>query len=132
MPLLLPGIEPSALALWFDEEPVGVRVEAAQAGGLAEALPAILAALGVRLPNDPQPIVEVAPQPVEELVLELKDLTVETSDGKRRARAVARLVYEPADPQSRNVESERFFLTAPLGPKQPFGPRRPPPTETRA
>lgn len=27
IPLLLPGIEPSALALWFDEEPVGVKVE---------------------------------------------------------------------------------------------------------
>src|SRR5262245_177231 len=27
IPLLLPGVEPSALALWFDEEPVGVKVE---------------------------------------------------------------------------------------------------------
>jgi hypothetical protein len=25
IPLLLPGVEPSALALWFDEEPVGVK-----------------------------------------------------------------------------------------------------------
>jgi tetratricopeptide (TPR) repeat protein len=115
VPLLLPGIEPSALALWFDEEPVGVRVEVTKAGGLAEALPAILAAMGERLPDDQQRISDVAPPPVEELILELKDLTVQTSDGKRRARAVARLVYEPADPQARNVESERFVLTAPLG-----------------
>jgi hypothetical protein len=27
IPLLLPGIEPSAPALWFDEEPVGVKIE---------------------------------------------------------------------------------------------------------
>ena len=114
VPLLLPGIEPSALALWFDEEPVGVRIEV-KAGGIAEALPALLAALGERLTDDHQRIVEVASQPVGELVLELKDLKIETSDGKRRARAVARLVYEPADPLARNVESERFFLTAPLG-----------------
>lgn len=33
VPLLLPGIEPAALALWFDEEPVGVRVEVTKAGG---------------------------------------------------------------------------------------------------
>ena len=114
VPLLLSGIEPSALALWFDEEPVGVRVEV-KAGGLSEALPALLAALGERLPDDLQRITDVAPQPVEELILELKDLKIETSDGKRRARAVAQLVYEPADPQARNVESERFLLTAPLG-----------------
>ena len=31
IPLLLPGIEPSALPLWFDEEPVGIRVELAAA-----------------------------------------------------------------------------------------------------
>ena len=115
VPLLLPGIEPSALALWFDEEPVGVRVEVTKTGGLAEALPAILAALGECLPDDRQRTSDVAPQPVEELILELRDLTIETSDGKRRARAVARLVYEPADPQARNVESERFVLTAPIG-----------------
>ena len=115
VPLLLPGIEPSALALWFDEEPVGVRVEVTKAGGLSEALPAILAALGERLPDDPQRTADVAPPPVEELILELRDLAIDTSDGKRRARAVARLVYEPADPQARHVESERFFLTAPLG-----------------
>jgi tetratricopeptide (TPR) repeat protein len=115
VPLLLPGIEPSALALWFDEEPVGVRVEVTKAGGLVEALPAILAALGERLPDDLQLIADVAPPPVEELVLEMKDLRVETSDGKRRARAVAQLVYQPSDKTARQVESRRYAFIAPLG-----------------
>jgi hypothetical protein len=58
IPLLLPGIEPSALPLWFDEEPAGVRVEL-KTGGLSEALPQILAALGERLPTDHQPTLAV-------------------------------------------------------------------------
>lgn len=115
VPLMLPGIEPSALKLWFDEEPVGVRVEVTGAGGLAEALPAILSALGERLPEDPQRIVEVAPQPVEELVLELKDLKMETSDGKRRGRAFAQLIYEPSNKTARQVGSRRYAFAAPLG-----------------
>ncbi|HEV3468406.1 MAG TPA: TIR domain-containing protein [Pyrinomonadaceae bacterium] len=115
VPLLLPGIEPTALENWFDEEPVGVRVEVTKAGGLAEALPAILAALGERLPEDLQRVAEVVPLPVEELTLELKDLRVETSEGKRRARAVAQLVYQPSDIATRQVESRRYAFTAPLG-----------------
>lgn len=115
IPLLLPGVEPSALALWFDEEPVAVCVEVTKTGGLAEALPAILAALGERLPADLQRITDIAPQPVEELILELKDLRVETSDGVSRAQAVAQLIYEPAEKTIRQVESRRYGFTAPLG-----------------
>ena len=114
IPLLLPGIEPSALENWFDEEPVGIRIEV-KAGGLSEALPQILAALGESLPVDRQPVKTVAPQPVEELVLRLDDLRIETKEGKRRAQAVAQLVYEPADNSARNVESKRFIFIAPLG-----------------
>ena len=43
IPLLLPSVEPSALALWFDEEPVGVRVEL-KTGGLSEAAMVIVSA----------------------------------------------------------------------------------------
>jgi tetratricopeptide (TPR) repeat protein len=113
IPLLL-GLGPRALELWFDEEPVGVPVEV-KVGGLSEAMPALLAALGERLPDDSQRIVDVAPQPVEELVLELKDLRLETADGVRRARAVAQLIYDPADKMARRVESRRYAFTAPLG-----------------
>ncbi len=114
IPLLLPGIEPSALALWFDEEPVGIRVEL-KTGSVSEALPLILAALGECLPEDHQPSQEVEAQPVAELVLKLSDAKIETVDGKTRAKAPATLIYEPAD-KSRNIESQRYYFTAPLGP----------------
>jgi tetratricopeptide (TPR) repeat protein len=115
IPLLLPGIEPSALPLWFDEEPVGVPVQI-EAGGLSEALPAILVALGESLPNDLQPVKKVAARPVEELTLRLNDLEIETKDGKRRAKAVAQLTYEPDERSARKkLESIRYSFTAPLG-----------------
>lgn len=51
IPVLLPGIEPAALGLWFGDEPqaepLAVLVEL-ETGAMDEALPAILAALGVR------------------------------------------------------------------------------------
>ena len=115
IPLLMPGIEPDALPLWFSEEPVGVPVEI-KTGGLSEAMPAILAALGERLSTDREPPQAVAPQVVEELILELSDPKVIAFDGKRRATATAKLVYEPADKSIREVESKkRFIFTAPLG-----------------
>jgi hypothetical protein len=103
IPLLLPGIEPSALPLWFDEEPVGVRVEL-KTGGVSEALPQILAALGERLPTDHQPLQSITSEPVEELLLKLSDPKIQEIDNKRRAVATATLVYEPADQSARAVE----------------------------
>jgi tetratricopeptide (TPR) repeat protein len=115
IPLLLPGIEPSALPLWFDEEPVGVPVKI-ESGGLSAAMPAILAALGEQLPDDAQLIIEPTQQPVEELILKLTDMKIHEKGGKRRARATATLIYEPADTSARAVESKRrFIFTAPLG-----------------
>ena len=113
VPLLLPGIEPAALALWFDEEPVGVKIKL-ETGSLSEALPGILAALGERLPADSQPIKETNQQPVEELILKLTDMKIHEEGGKR-VRATATLIYEPADKRARSVESKRFTFTAPLG-----------------
>lgn len=115
IPLLLPGVQPSALPLWFDEEPVGLKVEL-KTYGVNEAMPQILAALGESLPDDPQPAPKAVSQPLEELVLELIDPRIETIDSKRRAMATATLIYKPADPRSRSVESERFAFTAPFGP----------------
>jgi hypothetical protein len=115
IPLLLPGITPGALGTWFDEEPVGVPIEIG-AGGLSASLPAVLAALGERLPTDHQRFEEPDAKPVEELVLTLIDPTIETSEGKRRARAMATLTYEPARPGARSTVSRRFPFTAPLGP----------------
>ncbi len=85
IPLLLPGIEPSALENWFDEEPLGVRIEL-KVGGVSEALPQVLAALGERLPDDYQPMEDVESRPVEDLVLELKDPEIKEEAGVRRRR----------------------------------------------
>src|SRR5262245_23948027 len=115
IPLLLPGVEPAALEHWFKKEPVAVPVRLTVAR-LSEALPRILAALGARLPDDSQPVQEVAIQPVEDLLLELRDPHIQTTAGKRRVAATATLVYDPADPAARGVESRRFTFTAPLGP----------------
>ena len=116
VPLLMPGIEPSALALWFDEEPVGVRVED-KPGGLSEALPHILAALGERLPEDRQPIREPAALMVAELKLRLKDARFEeVGHGKRRVSALAQLTYDPAETSRPPSDSREFKFTAPLGP----------------
>ena len=54
IPILLPGIEPSALGLWFDKEPVGIKVTVGP-GGIEQALPSLFAALGEQLPDDLQP-----------------------------------------------------------------------------
>ena len=88
IPLLLPGVEPSALKLWFDEEPVGVSIHL-KPGGLDEALPHILAALGECLPNDPAPLETVEAKRLEELILELTDPKIQTDEGTRRATATA-------------------------------------------
>ena len=102
--LLLEGIEPEALELWFDEEPLAVPIEL-KVGGLSEAMQAILAALGERLPEDYQPLQEIESPPVEELVLELVDPKFSTRGGKRRVTATATLVYEPADESNRRIKT---------------------------
>ncbi|NIM16484.1 MAG: tetratricopeptide repeat protein [Candidatus Aminicenantes bacterium] len=115
IPLMLEGIEPTALNLYFDKEPVGIKVQIG-AGGIAEAMPQILAALGERKPDDIQPMLRPEPEPLEELVLELTDPCIVEKDGKRRAQAEARLIYFPGEKGKREVESkERFLFTAPLG-----------------
>ncbi len=111
IPLLLPGITPAALENWFPEEPVAVPVEVGP-GGLSAAVPALLAALGKRLPTDFQPLLEPDTKPVEELVLTLVDPHIEVGEGKRRAQATATVVYQPAHSGVRNVVSRRFVLTA--------------------
>jgi hypothetical protein len=115
IPLLLPGITPRALGNWFDEEPVAVPIQLTP-GGISEALPAILAALGERLPTDHQAFEQTDAKPPEELVLNLTDAKIEMHEGKRRVTATATLAYEPANPAARRVESRRFTFTAPLGP----------------
>lgn len=114
VPVLLAGIEPSALSLWF-EEPSAVRVEA-RTGDVAEVLPGLLMALGERLPDETQMAREVVARPVAELMLTLTDPRVVNSDGKRRVAATARLCYLASDSTARSVESRRFSFNSPFGP----------------
>jgi tetratricopeptide (TPR) repeat protein len=114
IPLLLPGIQPSALESWFDEEPVALSVQL-RPGDLSEMLPEILAALGERLPDDHQGQRVITPQPIEDLLLKLSDIKIAVEGGARRVVATATLAYEPADRSVRKVESKRFMFTAPFG-----------------
>ena len=114
IPLLAGGIEPGALGLWFDEEPVGLKISAGP-GGVADAMPDLLAALDERQPTDPQARRQSPETPIADLVLKLADPSIREAEGTRRAVAVATLTYHPAD-GSRGVESLRYQFTAPLGP----------------
>ncbi|HEX6095392.1 MAG TPA: tetratricopeptide repeat protein [Thermoanaerobaculia bacterium] len=115
IPLLLEGTSLGGLEAFFDDEPIYIPVRSG-AGGIDAALHAILTALGERA----TPGIVAAPEPqaeaVEELVLELMDLTLHEQDGQRHASARARLVYEPATPGQRAVTSNRWRFIAPIGP----------------
>jgi tetratricopeptide (TPR) repeat protein len=116
IPLLLEGVEPAALQLYFKEVPLGLKVEVGP-GGISEAMPRILAGLGKRLPEDAQPMLRPMAEPIEELLLELTDPCMVEKDGLRRAQATARLTYFPSEEGKREVSSEgRFVFTSPLGP----------------
>ncbi|HRH96217.1 MAG TPA: TIR domain-containing protein, partial [Prosthecobacter sp.] len=116
IPLMLDGAKLGAFKKHFGQEPLHIPVTS-DAGGIEAAMNAILVALGKRkdaeVPSTPQPKAE----PLEELVLELTDLKFKEEDGKRRATARARLVYQPATPGQREVTSKQSWrLVAPLGP----------------
>ena len=116
VPLSLNGTRPGVLEQLFGGEVLYIPVSSG-AGGIEAAMSAILVALRQRLPAD----VPSGPQPkaqtLEELVLELTDLKFHEQDGKRRASARGRLVYEPATPGQPHVHSAQTWrLIAPLGP----------------
>lgn len=113
IPVLLPGIEPTALPLWFAEEPVGLKLSIGP-GGLSAALPELLAALGLRQPTEKVAALQAKLAPMADLILKLSDPSIDSSDGKRRAGATASLVYSPPD-GGPEVESRRFRFIAPIG-----------------
>jgi tetratricopeptide (TPR) repeat protein len=116
IPLSLNGTRLGVLEEFFGEEPVYIPVSSG-AGGVDAALHAILVALDKRLPADVPPTPQPKAEPLEELVLELTDLEFREEDGKRRASARARLVYEPATPGQPHVHSaQRWRFVAPIGP----------------
>ena len=98
IPILLPGIEQTAPGLWFDKEPLAIKITVGP-GGIEQALPSLFAVLGEQLPDDLQPA-EVSGPPVADLILELPrtSRSRRCSLVSRRAVAKARLVFDP--PQS--------------------------------
>jgi hypothetical protein len=115
IPILLPGIETSALGHWFDKEPVGIKVTVGP-GGIEQALPALFAALGEQLPDDFQPPKVRDAMPVADLILELADLEVrEPQPGVHRAAAKAVLLFDPPEAGAPQVRSRPFRFVAPLG-----------------
>ncbi len=82
----------------------------------SEAMPAILAALGMQLPTETIHRVQSQMAPLADLVLELiHPAMADAESGKPRASAEAKLIYIPAD-GSRRVESQRYRFTSPIGP----------------
>jgi len=98
----------------FGEEPIALRIGEGP-GAIQNALPQILAAIGVQRPTGDGRQTNAHPAPVSDLVLELSDPAVADLDGARRATASARLTYIPADGGPR-VKSPRYSFTAPIGP----------------
>ena len=116
IPLSLNGTKLGVLEEFFGEEPVYIPVSS-DAGGVEQAMNAILVALGKRLPADVPSTPQPKAEPLEELVLELTDLKFHEQDGIRRASARARLVYEPATPGQPHVHSAQSWrFVAPIGP----------------
>lgn len=116
IPLAVDGCKLGVLEAFFDAEPAYIPISTT-AGGIEEALHPLLVALRLRDPIDPEPVPQPPALPMEELVLELSRLSIHEADGKRRARGSARLVYEPADRDKREVRSPKSWMfEAPLGP----------------
>ena len=116
IPVLLPGVDPDGMvAMLFPNNPLYIRVEEGPTG-LTEAIPRIAAALGLQLPNDWESGQTVEVDPVEELLLALKNPQIVESDGVRRAVAMAELTYIPAEEGGRQITSRQYTFTAPLGP----------------
>ena len=105
-----PGIGSPILKLLLGEEPVGIAFENVQ-----DAVPAILAAIGLQLPTEIIQRPQAQSAHPDDLMLTLEDPAIEEQDGKRRATAVATLTYAPADSIPK-VESQRYRFTSPLGP----------------
>ena len=113
IPVMLPGVEPAALKLWFGEEPIGIKLTDGP-GRIQKALPEIFAALGRALPDDPQPAKTKDATPVADLILELSEPAIVETNGARRATAKAVLIYDPPESNAEAVRSQRFVFTAPL------------------
>ena len=116
IPVFLAPLEPSMAKSIFDDDPVSIGLREGP-GAVDDALGALLDTLGLSKPSGPAPTQAPDARPFADLTLELIQPTIhDTGDGKPRAKALARLVYDPADPDKPKSDGEFFDFVAPLGP----------------
>jgi tetratricopeptide (TPR) repeat protein len=113
--LILPGVKKGILRRFFPAGHEHIFISD-DPGGLSGAVPALLAALGLQLPEDFEPTQAIEHEPIAELLLELTQPTLTEIEGGQRATATARLRYLPPDDAGREVVSPPYRLQAPLGP----------------
>jgi tetratricopeptide (TPR) repeat protein len=114
IPLLYDGVTAGALPWLFGEEVLAVSLGNGP-NAVAAAVPALLAALGLALPDEPERATPLDTAPLADLTLSLSEPAMVERDGTQRATAVAELVYQPPD-GAPPLRSPRYRLSAPLGP----------------
>lgn len=111
-----PPFEPAMTSWILGEDVVAIRL-GDEPGAFDRAVAEVLVALDLDLREDlPEDGTRAEPRPLDDLVLELGEPEIYEEEGTRRAAARARLVFRPADPGKRRVESKPFRFVAPLGP----------------
>ena len=116
VPVLRTPFDGSMVKWLLPHDPVSIELDEGP-GALDDALAALLDALGLSKPSGLQPTPTVDTRPFADLTLELIQPTIhDTGDGKPRAKALARLVYDPADPAKPKTDGDFFDFIAPLGP----------------
>lgn len=114
--LLLDGQSIGILTKLFGTMPVAIPISSSP-GGLEQAMPQILVALGLRLPIDQAAITSppLVEPPVNELCLVLEAPELYTEGGVRRGRARAHFELELSD-GGETIETDPFDFISPLGP----------------
>lgn len=114
IPVLYDGVTAGAIPWLFDAEILAMMLGSGP-NAIAAAVPDLLVALGVQLPDDPPLPAPLETVPLAGLTLHLTERGIIEQDGKRRATAVAELTYQPPD-GGPAVRSGRYRVIAPLGP----------------
>lgn len=116
VPVMRPPLAPETTSWLLGEDLVAIPL-GEEPGAFDQAVAEILVALGFDLREDTAeggPRAEL--RPLADLVLELAEPEIREEARTRRAAARARLVYHPAEPGERTVESGPFRFAARLGP----------------
>jgi TIR domain len=83
IPLLMESVSPAAIKPYFNESIKSIPIGP---GGISEAMPDVLVALGERSQDTVQPMLSKPKEPITELMLELTEPTLTDDNGKPRAQ----------------------------------------------